>query len=69
MPKQDAPSRARRKILKLLERMSQRELADLTTVKQPTICQLSTGARKNAQKSTKRKFLRVGIQFTDWPEA
>ena len=65
MPKQVA-SRARRKIRKLLERMSQRELAELTGVKQPTVCQLSTGVRKNAQAATKRKFERVGITFADW---
>lgn len=62
-------SKARLKLHDLLKRYSQRELARLVDIQQPTICQLSTGVRASPRQSTRRKFETVGIDIEDWDNA
>lgn len=57
---------AMRKIRALLLRYSQRELSKKTSVPQPTICLINTGARMSPRQSTRRKFEKVGVKLTDW---
>ncbi len=55
---------AQKKLHKLLERYSQRELAAMIGTKQPTLCHLLSG--KHGKPRAVKAFARVGIQEEDW---